>query len=142
MPVLLAEEHWFYRTIHCDIEGCDSPVRLVKKFRGLGHFQGCCSQLHSQRRMYTTEMMDPKPVTLVVKIYDRVYNVQYPSQARVKDLMVEFATQCKGRLKPSGTRRYFICIHCGKADFSNKLMLNLHRYAILASVPMSLVFVT
>lgn len=42
--------------------------------------------------------------------------------------MLEFATQCKGRLKPGAKRRYFVCIHSGKADFSNKLKLNQHRY--------------
>lgn len=73
-------------------------------------------------------MMDSEPVTLAVKIYDRVYNIRYPSEGRVKELMLEFATQCKGRLKPGANRRYFVCIYCGKADFSNKLRLNQHRY--------------
>ena len=76
------------------------------------------------------DTMDTKPVTLVVKIYDRIYNVRYPSEQRVKDLMREFATECKGSKKPGAGRRFFVCIHCGKNDFSNKLMLNVHRFEV------------
>ncbi|KAG0556379.1 hypothetical protein KC19_11G049100 [Ceratodon purpureus] len=74
--------------------------------------------------------MDSKPVTLAVKIYDRVYNIRYPSEQRVIELMREFATQCKGSKKPGTARRFFVCIHCGKSDFSNKLMLNVHRFEV------------
>ena len=35
---------------------------------------------------------------------------------------------CKGSLRPCGMRKYFVCIHCGKDEFSNKMMLNRHRY--------------
>ena len=68
------------------------------------------------------------PVTLPVKIYERSYDVQYPDQQKVKELMLEFATKCKGDKKPGANRRYFVCIYCGKDDFSNKLRLNQHRY--------------
>ena len=69
-------------------------------------------------------------MTLVVKIYDRVYNIRYPSERRVVELMREFATMCKGSKKPGAARRFFVCIHCGKSDFSNKLMLNVHRFEV------------
>lgn len=71
---------------------------------------------------------DRVPVTLKVNIYDRSYNVTYPSNQRVQELQVEFATLCKGRKKSNSSRRYFVCIHCGKDDFTNKLRLNQHRY--------------
>ena len=69
-------------------------------------------------------------MTLKVKIYERVFDVTYPSEKRVQDLMLEFATQCKGAIKPGAKRRFFVCIHCGKADFSNKMRLNQHRFRI------------
>lgn len=67
-------------------------------------------------------------VTLPVKIYERFYNVEYPNERKVQELMLEFATKCKGNLKPGANRRYFVCIYCGKDNFSNKLRLNQHRY--------------
>ena len=69
-------------------------------------------------------------MTLKVKIYERVFDVTYPSEKRVQDLMLEFATQCKGAIKPGVKRRFFVCIHCGKADFSNKMRLNQHMFLI------------
>ena len=67
---------------------------------------------------------------LKVKIYERVFDVIYPSEKRVQDLMLEFVTQCKGAIKPGAKRQFFVCIHCGKADFSNKMRLNQHRFLI------------
>lgn len=70
------------------------------------------------------------PVTLRVQAYKRVFNVTYPSLRRVQDLVLEFATQCKGDRKPGAKRRFFVCIHCGKSNFSNKLRLNHHRFEV------------
>ena len=72
--------------------------------------------------------MNIVPVTLKVKIYKRVFDVTYPSEKRVQNLMLEFATQCKGAIKPGAKRRFFVCIHCGKADFSNRMRLNQHKF--------------
>ena len=49
---------------------------------------------------------------------------------QVQDLMLEFATQCKGAMKPGAKRRFFVCIHCGKANFSIKMRLNQHRFQV------------
>jgi hypothetical protein len=76
----------------------------------------------------TAVEMAPEPVTLRVQIYNSTYNVAYPSQQRVADLISEFATMCKGERKPCGKRRFFVCIHCGENGFSNKMMLNRHRF--------------
>ena len=67
-------------------------------------------------------------MTLKIKIYERIFDVTYPSEKRVQDLMLEFATQCEGVIKPGAKRRFFICIHCGKTDFSNKMKLNQHKF--------------
>lgn len=72
--------------------------------------------------------MAPKPVTLQVQIYAVTYNVTYPSAQRVNNLIEEFATMCKGDRKPCGKRRFFVCIYCGADWFSNKMMLNRHRF--------------
>ena len=72
--------------------------------------------------------MAPEPVTLRVQIYNSTYNVAYPSQQRVVDLISEFATMCKGERKSCGKRKFFVCIHCGDNGFSNKMMLNRHRF--------------
>ena len=72
--------------------------------------------------------MGPKPVTLKVQIYSATFNVTYPSAQRVTDLIEEFATMCKGYRKPCGKRRFFICMYCGADWFSNKMMLNRHRF--------------
>ncbi|KAG0627733.1 hypothetical protein M758_2G224100 [Ceratodon purpureus] len=74
------------------------------------------------------DMVDTGSVTLPVKIYERLYSVEYPDQQKVEELMLEFATKCKGDKKPGANRRFFVCIYCGKDDFSNKLRLNQHRY--------------
>lgn len=76
----------------------------------------------------TSVEMAPEPVTLRVQIYNSTYNVAYPSQQRVVDLISEFATMCKGEWKPCGKRKFFVCIHCGENGFSNKMMLNRHRF--------------
>ena len=67
-------------------------------------------------------------MTLRSKIYGICYEVQYPSRRRAEELQAEFATAAKGKVKPGGTRKYFVCIHCGRDSFSNKMMLNRHRY--------------
>lgn len=72
--------------------------------------------------------MAPEPVTLKVQIYSATFNVTYPSDQRVTDLIEEFATMCKGDRKPCGKRRFFVCIYCGADWFSNKMMLNRHRF--------------
>jgi hypothetical protein len=72
--------------------------------------------------------MAPEPVTLKVTMYGIPYNVTYPSEERISDLRAEFATMCKGALKPCGKRRFFVCIYCGQNGFSNKMMLNRHRF--------------
>lgn len=122
------EDNWYYKPVNCAVKGCGAPVGLANRFRYIALSCSACKHCVHLSCPFTPDMMEPEPVTLVVKIYDRVYNIRYPSLQRVEELMLEFATQCKGRLKPSGNRRYFICIHCGKNDFSNKLMLNQHRY--------------
>jgi hypothetical protein len=48
----------------------------------------------------------------------------------VQDLMLEFATQCKGAIKPGAKRRFFVCFYCGKANFSNKMRLNQHMFQV------------
>ena len=42
--------------------------------------------------------------------------------------MLEFAIHCKRAMKHGAKGRFFICVHCGKANFSNKLRLNHHRF--------------
>lgn len=69
-------------------------------------------------------MMDLEFVILAVKIINRIYNIRYSSEGRVKELMLEYTTQYKGRLRPRANCRCFISIHCKKANFSNKLRLN------------------
>ena len=61
-------------------------------------------------------------------MYNMSFDITYPSEERVLQLMREFATQCKGDLKANTRRRYFVCIHCGYNKFSNKMMLNRHRF--------------
>ena len=72
--------------------------------------------------------MAEEPVTLKVVIYGHSYQIRYPSLWRVQELQEEYATMCKGSLRPRGIRKFFVCIHCGKDEFSNKMMLNRHRY--------------
>ena len=69
-------------------------------------------------------------MTLKIKIYKQVYNVTYPSEKRVQDLMLEFATHCEGAIKLWAKQRFFVCIHCGKADFSNKTRFNQHMFQV------------
>ena len=109
--------------------GANSPVCLKYSVSGFLGDKGLelCKFEHPTGQC-ASEEMEFKPVTLVVKIYERAYNVRYPSEQRVIDLMREFATHCKGVVKPGCGRRFFVCIHCGKSDFSNKLMLNVHRF--------------
>ena len=78
--------------------------------------------------VYKPSEMALEPVTLTVVIYGRKFVVKYPSEQRVQDLMSEYATMCKGKKKEGQSRRFFVCIHCGRNDFSNKMMLNRHRY--------------
>ena len=77
---------------------------------------------------FRPEKMAPEPVTLKVTMYGIPYNVTYPSEQRVSHMRAEFATMCKGALKPCGKRWFFVCIYCGQNDFSNKMMLNRHRF--------------
>ena len=67
-------------------------------------------------------------MTLKVQIYSASFNVTYPSQRRVTDLIEEFATMSKGEKKPGSARRFFVCIYSGADSFSNKMMLNQHRF--------------
>ncbi|XP_073393759.1 uncharacterized protein [Physcomitrium patens] len=126
--VHIPEEHSFYEPVYCTGKGCNNLARLWNKFRYISFSHVGCAHCYPQTCPYTPDMMAPEPVTMLVKIYDRTYSVICPSEQRMKDLMLEFATQCRGRLKPTGGRRFFICIHCRKSTFSNKLMLNQHRF--------------
>lgn len=38
-------------------------------------------------------MAEMESVTLPVKIYERFYNVEYPNERKVQELMLEFATK-------------------------------------------------
>ena len=67
-------------------------------------------------------------MTLKVQIYNASFNVTYPSEQRVGDLIEEYATMCRGDRKPESNRRFFVCIYCGADWFSNKMMLNQHRF--------------
>ncbi|KAG0594027.1 hypothetical protein M758_UG041300 [Ceratodon purpureus] len=72
--------------------------------------------------------MAEEPITVKSVMNSILYLITYPSQRRVHDLQAEFATMCKGKLKPYKKQRYFMCIHYDKDEFSNKMMLNRHRY--------------
>lgn len=98
------------------------------KFRFITWGPEGCAQCGADCNLFRPEDMAPEPVTLRVVLYGKEYNVTYPSQDRLDDLIVEFATMCKGGRKPHGNRKYFVCIHCGLDHFSNKMMLNRHRF--------------
>lgn len=116
----ISEEHWFYELVCCTSKRCSALVGLLNKFKNISISHIGCIDCYSQICFYTPDMMPTELVTVLVRIYDRAYNVRYPSEQRVMDLMVEFAMQCKGLKKPTGGLKYFICIHCGKSTFFNR----------------------
>ena len=121
------EEDWIYKTVLCEAV-CGSPIGFKNKFRGLSHASGAYPNCGARTDAFKPKKMAPEPVTLKVKVYGVRYDVTYHSAQRVSDLRREFATMCKGAYKPCGRRKYFVCIYCGLNHFSNKMMLNRHRF--------------
>ena len=121
------EADWYYSSVRC-LGGCGRVVGLQNKFRYISFSDTDCPTCGEMSVPCSAEDMAPQPVTLRVKIYKQTYNVTYPSQQRVEDLKKEFATMAKGGVKPCGNRKFFLCIYCGKNHYSNKMMLNKHRF--------------
>ena len=108
---------------------------MRNKFRSLVCSNGGCLTCRVQTNHLTVVDMAPEPVTLPVQIYSSTYNIVYLSEQRILDLISEFATMCKDERKPCGKEKFFVCIHCRKNSFSNKMMLNRHWCAPRLSTP-------
>ena len=121
------DKDWFYHPVHCHRD-CRTPIGAVNKFRFLCFFPKGCPRCGLSTAVCRAEEMAEEPMTLKSVIYGISYNIEYPSQRRVSDLETEFATICKGKLKSCKKRHFFVCIHRGDDHFSNKMMLNRHRY--------------
>ncbi|KAG0574171.1 hypothetical protein KC19_VG240400 [Ceratodon purpureus] len=121
------DKDWFYHPVYCQNK-CGASVGVVNKYRFLSFFPSGCPKCGNSTQIYRASDMAEEPVTLHCVMYGITYKVTYPNRKRVEDLMAEFATLCKGKVKPNRVRKYFVSIHCGKEDFSNKMMLNRHRY--------------
>ena len=67
--------------------------------------------------------MAPERVTLHASTYEIRLLVMYPRMQRVDELMQECTMQSKEALNPGSKLCYFMCIHYGIDDYSNKLML-------------------
>ena len=125
--MIYEEEDWYYNSARCP-GGCGRVVGLLNRFRYIRFSTANCPICGKMPDPCSAEEMAPEPVTLRVKIYKQTYNVTYPSLKRVEDLKREYATMAKGALKPGSKRKYFLCIYCGKDHYSNKMMLNKHRF--------------
>ena len=120
--------HYFVEGgVYCP-PGCGAPVGLRITFRYLNYKTLRSPSCGAQSLQYYPRDMAPKPVTLKVQIYEATFHVTYSNAQRVIDLIEEFATMCKGDQKPCGKRRFFVCIYCGADWYSNKMMLNRHRF--------------
>lgn len=121
------EEDWYYNSARCP-GGCGRVLGLRNRFRYIEFSTAKCPICGEMPDPCSGEGMAAEPVTLRVKIYKQTYTVTYPSLRRVEELKREYATMAKGALKPGSNRKFFLCIYCGKDHYSNKMMLNKHRF--------------